>query len=360
MPIREFGKTIHVDQVISTPDDMVPAMPARMKDIAKDLGVSIVTVSKVLRGHEDISEPTRKKVLQRVKDLNYTPNLMARSLVTGRSSLIGLLVPDLLHPFFAEVAKSISFALRQSSHYVILSSSEEDPELEIREMEQLQAHRLGALVIASSQSTPERFRKIQEQGIPLILIDRDFPRFASHYVGIDHHAVGVLATEHLIHSGCKRIAHIRGRENAPGTKRFEGYRDTMLKHHKRFSEEDIVLPRTVDVESRQAGFDAMNRLLDKRIPDGVFCYNDPLAIGAMDAILARGLRIPEDISLVGCGNHHYNDSLRIPLTSVDQHSKAMGEKIAKLLMHVLKKKHAPNRKIILKPNLVIRSSTRPI
>ena len=105
-------------------------MSTRMKDIARDLGVSVITISKVLRNHPDVGDETRERVLARVKELDYRPNLAARSLVTGRTYLVGLVVPDLLHPFFAEIAKSLSDVLRESGYYLIVSSSEEDPELE--------------------------------------------------------------------------------------------------------------------------------------------------------------------------------------------------------------------------------------
>ena len=124
-----------------------------MKDIARDLGVSVVTISKVLRNHPDVGDETRERVLARVKELDYRPNLAARSLVTGRSYLIGLVVPDLLHPFFAEIAKSISEVLRKSGYYLIVSSSEEDPDLEEQEISKLLARRLDALVIATCRPT---------------------------------------------------------------------------------------------------------------------------------------------------------------------------------------------------------------
>ena len=110
-----------------------------MKDIARELGVSVITISKVLRNHPDIGDETRERVLARVKELDYRPNLAARSLVTGRTYLVGLVVPDLLHPFFAEIAKSLSEALRKSGYYLIVSSSEEDPDMEEQEINQLLA-----------------------------------------------------------------------------------------------------------------------------------------------------------------------------------------------------------------------------
>lgn len=150
-------------------------MTVRMKDIAKDLGLSVVTVSKVLRRHPDIGEETRKRVLRRVRELDYQPNVLARSLVTGRSYLIGLVVPDLLHPFFAEVAKALSTVVGQRGYSVIISSSEEDAELEAREIRQMVARQLDALVIASCGNEIEAFERMDRQGQPYVLIDREFP-----------------------------------------------------------------------------------------------------------------------------------------------------------------------------------------
>src|SRR5271167_1272879 len=137
-------------------------MPIKMKDIARDLGVSVVTISKALRDHPDIGKATRDRILLKVKELGYRPNLAARTLVTGRSSLIGLIVPDLIHPFFADVAKGLSLALRKQGYFVVISSSEEDPELEQQEIEHMLAHRLNALVVASCQPDSDSLRKTQQ------------------------------------------------------------------------------------------------------------------------------------------------------------------------------------------------------
>src|SRR5688572_30744289 len=114
-------------------------MPVRLKDIANDLGVSVVTVSKVLRNHRDIGEETRKRVLKRIEELNYKPNLTARALITGRSYTVGLIVPDLLHPFFAQIAKALAGGLRQSGYALLMASSEDDPELEAEEIDRMLA-----------------------------------------------------------------------------------------------------------------------------------------------------------------------------------------------------------------------------
>jgi len=164
-------------------------MPVRMKDIARDLGVSVVTVSKVLRNHSDISEETRERVLARIKEVDYRPNIAARSLVTGRTYLVGLVVPSLLHPFFAEIAKAISENLRQRGYYLIISSSEEDPELEQQEINHLLERRLDALIVASCRSSLDLFQRIEREDTPYILIDRSFEALAANFVGVDDETV---------------------------------------------------------------------------------------------------------------------------------------------------------------------------
>ena len=191
-------------------------MPARLKDIAKDLNLSVVTISKVLRDHPDISQETRQRVLKRMKELNYRPNLAARALVTGRSYIAGLVVPDLVHPFFGQVAKGLSQGLRKKGYSVVLSSSEDDPELERQEIELLLARRVDVLIVASTQSTVESFQRLTELKVPYVLIDRKFDGLAANFVGVDDGAVGALATTHLIDVGCRRIAHIGGPEGEYG------------------------------------------------------------------------------------------------------------------------------------------------
>ena len=335
-------------------------MAVRMKDIAEDLGLSIVTISKVLRNHPDIADDTRERVLKRIKELDYQPNIMARSLVTGRSYLVGLVVPDLLHPFFAELAKSLSEAVGKHGYSTIISSSEEDPELEAREIQQLAGRRLDALVIASAGSDPQPFLRLDRLGVPYVLLDRELPGLSASFVGIDDEMAGRIATEHLIDQGCKNIAHIRGRENSTGIKRFEGYRRALKSAGLPYSEALVVSRTNVDINSERMGAEAMRLLLKQRpLLDGVFAHNDPLAIGAMEAIFEAGLRVPEDIAVIGCANLHYDHLLRVPLSSVDQNSQGIGERCAEILLGILEsKKRPPLRSIILEPSLVVRASSQ--
>lgn len=335
-------------------------MAVRMKDIARDLGVSVVTVSKVLRNHSDISEETRKKVLRRMKEVNYRPNFAARALVTGRSYTVGLVVPDLLHPFFAEVAKGLSGVLRKKGYGLVISSSEEDGDLEREEIEQMLARRVDVLIIASAQASSASFRRIEEQKTPYVLIDRKFDDLEANFVGVDDELVGEIATSHLIETGRRRIAHIGVQLVSTGVGRLSGYRRAMAAHGIPVIEGYIVTQARGDESGDQTGFETMKTLLasDPR-PDAVFCYNDPTATGAMKAILEAGLRIPEDIAVAGCGNLRYNDYLRVPLTSVGQDSQSIGDKAARLALKLVESKTAPRPKTILvEPRLVVRDSSR--
>lgn len=330
-----------------------------MKDIANDLGVSVVTVSKVLRNHADISEETRERVLRRMKELHYRPNLAARALVTGRTHIIGLVVPDLVHSFFAQVAKGLSTVLRKKGYSLIISSSEEDPELEQQEIEQMLARRVDALIVASAQGSIESFRRIEEQRTPFLLLDRTFDGLNASFVGVDDEAVGVLATEHLIENGCKRIAHLGGWGVSTAVGRLEGFKKALTKHGVAIDDRYIVSRPHGDDRGDVTGYSCMKALLQvKPRPDGVFCYNDPTALGAMRAILEAGLRIPDNIAVVGCGNVLYAEFLRVPLTTVDQDSVALGERCAKLAINMIESKTAVKPKsVLMEPRLIVRESS---
>jgi LacI family transcriptional regulator len=336
-------------------------MAVTMKDIARDLGVSVITVSKVLRNHSDIGKATRQRVLQRVKELNYQPNRAARSLVTGRSFTIGLIVPDLEHPFFGEIAKAISRRIRTRDFSLIIASSEEDPDIEQREIEGLIARQVDAIVLASVQTSAQStvFHRLAELQIPYVLIDRNFRGLEANYVGVDDAAVGRTATEHLITCGCRRIAHLRGPEVSTGMGRLRGYRETLSRHGMVVPLEYVVDLKGGDDCSEDHGFGAMKRLLALRpVPDGVFCYNDEVAIGALRAILGAGLRVPGDIAVIGVDNIRYADLLRVPLSSIDQNSYQIGERAAQLALKLVESSEpAPPRQVVLPIKLMARDST---
>ncbi|HJZ64292.1 MAG TPA: LacI family DNA-binding transcriptional regulator [Candidatus Acidoferrum sp.] len=335
-------------------------MGVTLKDIARDLGVSVITVSKALRNHSDISEQTKSRVLKRVQELNYRPNLSARALVTGRTNLIGFVIPDLVHTFFSEVVRGVALALRNTGYTLVVTSSEQDPKLERQAVEQLNARRVDMLLIASTHWTVEMFRRIEEAGIPYILIDRSFAGLTAHFVGVNDEEVGALATQHLIDTGCKNIAHVGGPGLSPLLGRLEGYKRALAKNNIVFNPDLVMSTDRAEEFGDSAAYNVTQILLGQNPrPDGIFCYNDPAAYGAISAILDAGLRVPEDISVIGCGNLLYNKFLRVPLTSVDQQTAAIGQRAAKLALQLLESGQSVMPKpIYVEPRLVLRASTR--
>ena len=336
-------------------------MAVRLKDIAQELGVSTVTVSKVLRGNTDISTATRERVLKRMQELNYRPNMLARGLAGGLTGTMGLIVPDLVHPFFAEVAKALSIVLRAHDRASILASSEEDPELEKQEIRTLLHRGVDVLLIASCRENLQTLREPGEAAVPCVLFDRDFAQINVHFVGLDDVEAGVLATEHLLARGSRRIAHIAGGGSSPAVGRASGYRKAMENHQLPVPNEYLVGHQRVEEAGDRTGFAAMQTLLRlEQAPDAVFCYNDLTAVGAMEAVLGAGLRIPEDVAILGCGNFRYADYLRVPLSSVEQSVPEMGRIAGEMAIELSLHPELAPRKQTLKPTIVERASTRRV
>lgn len=333
-------------------------MPIRLKDIARDLDVSVITVSKALRGAKDISEKTRARVLKRVAELNYRPNLLARGLASGKSFTLGLVVPDLLHPFFAEFAKSLNSILRQNNYGLILASSEDDPEIEQKEIRTVLSRGIDALLIASCQPTLQGFYGIEDQRTPFILVDRDFPHLSANFVGTDDYRAGMMATQHLLDMGRRRIAHIAGPSHSPAVGRQNGYKAALMERGLPVLEAYTIARSKVEEFGESAGYHGMQELLRLNPrPDAVFCYNDLTAIGAMNAATEHGLSLPGDIAFVGCGNVHYSQYLRVPLSSIDQSTSLLGTYAGKLALRLIDEEPSTPEKVLLSPTLVVRASS---
>jgi LacI family transcriptional regulator len=335
-----------------------------MRDIAADLGVSVVTVSKVLRNQGRISNEMRERVLQHAKELNYRPDLAARSLATGKTYLIGMIVPDLMHPFFAAIAKCLARNLRQKGYSLVISSSDEDPVLELQELETLLARHIDALVLASSQRAKSTSisRCLKDGRVPHLLLDRPLRGLNSHFVGSDDEAIGRLATEHLIERGYRRIAHIGIPNLSPGSGRLSGYKATLKRHGHRIQANRIIAVESGDERGEECGYAAIQRLLALvPRPDAVFCYNDVIASGAQRAVLEAGLAIPKEIALIGVSNLaglSFWNTLQVPLSTVDQDVPRLAAEATEqiLAMQESQSKALPKRTFVpLK--LIVRDST---
>ena len=334
-------------------------MAVRLKDIAADLGVSTVTVSKVLRGGLDIGERTRARVLKRMAELNYQPNMQARGLASGRSFAVGLVVPDLVHPFFGEFAKALAGALRASGLALVLASSEEDPEIERQEIRTLVNRGVDVLLVASCQRS-EDAEILTQKSVPILLIDRNIPHLGADFVGSDDVLVGEMATRHLIGLGRRRLAHIGGQGTSPSINRLKGFRNALSVAGIRLPKNYVVTRERFEESGDSAGYRAMQELLaQKQRPDAVFCYNDLSAIGAMQAAMQAGLSVPGDLAFAGCGNLRYAEYLKVPLTSVDQSIERMGEAAARRALTLSIKPDDQPQTAFVEPKLIVRQSSVP-
>jgi LacI family transcriptional regulator len=251
--------------------------------------------------------------------------------------------------------------LRKKTFLLIVSSSENDPKLEQDEIEDMIPHRLDCIVVASCQKDTENLHKIGEAGVPLVLIDRSFQGFSCNFVGVNEHKIGKLATEHLFAQGYERIAHIRGPATIVGNSRANGYRDA-IQCRGLPTRADYVIGcgEGFDSDGEVGGRKAMEEVLSLRPrPDALFCFDDSIAVGAMVKIFEAGLRIPEDIALLGCGDFHYCNKLRVPLSSIDRKAREIGERAALMIAAIIGKPHSRRpRTVILEPELIVRASSQ--
>jgi LacI family transcriptional regulator len=295
-----------------------------------------------------------------MKELNYRPNIAASSLRTGNTFSIGLVIPSLEDPFFTEVAKGLVQTIRAKGYSLLISSAEEDPEIERREIELQLSRQVDALIVASVQESPEFFTALGAQKAPIILIDRKLPSFAAPFVGVRDQEIGYIAAAHLIKAGCSKPAYLRGPRTAAADLRYSGYRAALHEFNIPFRPTLVVEATEMDRHEYKRGYDAMCRLQAGRIrPDGLMCYTDLIALGVIDAALEKNLRVPEDVAVVGCGNLPSTREMRVPLSSVDLSGLEVGQRTAKLVLRALSADGVtPNRDLMLSPKMVVRRSSQ--
>ena len=337
----------------------LPKRGATILDIATKLGLSAMTVSRALTGKTEVSAATKLKVLRCASEVGYQPHRWARSLVTRRSSIIGVVIPEISHSFFSEMTCGVEEVLDRAGYDILLCHSRNNPEKEKEEINTLVGSMVAGLIVASVQPerSPGPMVDLARREIPFVLVDRFFPRYAYASVRVDDQAVGRLATSCLIDLGHQRIAHIQGPPVSPASYRLRGYQETLKAAGLAIRKEWIV-PGSFDIES---GGNAMRKLLatDTR-PTAVFAANDPMAVGAVKACREAGLRVPEDISIVGAGNIEGQNDPSPFLTTLDWPREGLGRLAATLLLAAIENPAGKEREVrVLEPRLLVRQSTSP-
>lgn len=334
---------------------------ATLDDVAKLAGVSKSTVSRILGAGVGQKVPFSPKTQEKVKNaadmLGYRPSKLARGLTQSRTGIIGLVIPSIQDSFFPSLTSIIETRLAECGYNVILANTNADSAIERAKIEDLLSWRVDGLVIAASQESGDAglFWGLWEKKVPFVLIDRVFDQTPFYSVTTDDYQGAVTAIEHLLSVGCKRIAAAGGsRVVSTNRIRHSGYVDTLIRKGL-FPDQRL----TVEVPAtEEGGCEALRQLLeiDPQI-DALFCLSDPVAVGAMIQCLKQGIRIPEDIALVGYADLDHSGVLRVPLTTVQQPRELMGQCAAEMLIEQMAGKTPEVAQVKLPVKLIVREST---
>jgi LacI family transcriptional regulator len=333
--------------------------PVSMADLAKELGVSMTTVSRALSDHYSIGPATKQKVLKLAKKLNYQPNQMAAALRKGKSKLIGVIVPYIEGRFFPSVVHGIETAARKAGFSVIICQSNEDVAHERKNIETLLNAQVAGILVSLSRNTRDfkHFEKVQKRGVPLVFFDRILEGDNVNAVVLNDRGGAFQTTRHLLEQGCRRVAHFAGPQHLNIYKnRRQGYLDALRSFDLPLDEELIVYS---DMTLEQ-GTEGMKQLLAlPHPPDGVFAAGDSSILGALQLLKSRGIRVPQDIALAGFSNEGFTAITEPMLTSVDQRCEEMGQATVRLFMELMEAKGTPfyQRQVVLQPQLFIRESS---
>jgi LacI family transcriptional regulator len=331
------------------------------EDVARLAGVSRATVSYVINNRTDgnvrISEETRCRVLDAVKELGYRPNVLARSLRQGQTHTIGMIVPDNTNPFFAEVARGVEDTSFEQGYSVILCNSDSDLDKELLYTNVLTEKRVDGILFVAVGMSAERICVLQERHMPVVVVDRDIPDVAVDSVMTANERGGRLATHHLIELGHRRIGCIAGPSDVtPSAERGTGYRQA-LREAVLPVEEELIMKGDFQYES---GYQAARQLLSMDDPPtAIFACNDLMAIGAISAAVELGRQVPADLSVVGFDDVPLASFANPALTTVVQPKHEIGVVAATMLLERMQDPDRPPRRKMLDTELVIRKSTAP-
>lgn len=337
----------------------MPQKAITIKDLAEKLNISVSTVSRALKDNPEISQQTRKTVQALAKELGYKPNPIAVALKTHKSNTIGVVVPQIVSTFFATVVKKIEEVADKYGYNVLVSSSNESFEKEKKNIDIFLANRTDGIILSLSRATTsyEHIKHIQDMDVPLVLFDRTTKELEVSKVVADDADAAYKIVQHLILGGAKKIALITGPEQMSiGKNRMKGYLKAMTLNKLEINTDYIVRCNDFSVKAAK---EATSKLLAMTaIPDAIFGINDDMAIGAIEAIKEKGMRIPEDIAVFGFSNSKRSRYMNPSVSTINQFPEKIGETAAELLFEqILNSKHAQIREEVVNCELIIRESS---
>jgi LacI family transcriptional regulator len=331
-----------------------------MKDVAERAGISITTVSHVVNGTRFVSEKVRDRVTRVMEELGYQPNVLARGLRRGESSTIGLIVPDVTNPYFAEIARSVEDACAERGYGVILCNSDGRPERQEQAVDVLASNRVGGLVLVNVGMTRREASLFEGLAIPMVMLDREIPGFPVDSIQIDNARGGRQATEHLLGLGHRRIACLAGSSRiSPSGDRVDGYRQALEEAGLKVDPALILSGDFTPESGHVCACELMER--DLPMPTALFSCNDLMAFGAITAFAEKGLKVPDDISVVGFDDIRLASYFNPTLSTVAQPRQEMGQMAVEILLDRMQKTcDFSGRHVLLETELRPRRSTGPV
>jgi LacI family transcriptional regulator len=331
-------------------------------DIARELNFTPGTVSRALNDHPRISSNTKQLVNEKAKELKYQRNKIASSLRSGKTHTIGVIIPSAQTNFFGSVVHGIELMASVNGYGVLLFQSEETTVLEKKAIETFLSARVDGILASVAKETTDfsHYQELQKRHIPLVFFDRVNDEMKVPAVVVNDYKGAFQATEHLINSGYKKIAHVSGPQHINGFRdRMKGFLDALKKHKIKF-DENFIYDGNISIESGKAAVDYFFGL--KNIPDAVFAVEDYTALGIVKGLKERKIKIPEEFGVIGFANENFGEHISPSLSTVDQQTVQMGKEALGLLMNLIDKKEQQHtgslqEKIVLEPLMHFRESS---
>ena len=332
-----------------------------IKEIAELAGVSRTTVSRVLSGGVFVSKNTKDRILKIIEEKEYKPSIIAQSLRTHRTRTIGLVLADIENPYYSRVAKGVIDAAEAKRYNVILCNSNNDIKLEERDIRTLMERGVDGLLLTTVELKMKTIEDLRDKGFPFLLIDCKLDIPGVNYVVNDDYYGAELATEYLIKLGHKKIFFLGNRKLLSLKERFRGFKNTLKRHNIEGSgsfvpKKFINMDNTYDIDG------IIKYLINgQENVTAIFAGNDYLAVKSIESITGSGIKVPEDISVIGYDNIKISSMIKVPLTTIRQPKYLLGKLAAEQLLEILENKsNMKVRRVILRPELVIRQSCKRI
>ncbi len=329
--------------------------PVRLKDIAEGLNVSIMTVSKAINGHPDISEKRRTEILEYVKSVNYVPNQVAKNFRQQKTKTVAIILSNNSNPYNARIIRGIEETLSSKGYYTVIMNSQEDAKKELKLVKELRGLNVAGVLLTPAAGNKKSCEFLRQFNIPYVLVNRYIQENEDTYVVIDDKKAAFLATRHLCSFNYDKVFFLNYLSSVSSTQnRLLGYQEALAKCDVEADESWVIS----DCVNQLDGYEAMKKILEKNKPPfSVLCYSDYIAIGAICALQEREIRIPDDVAVMGNDDIEILSFVKPRLSTIGVPKLRLGSRCAELLIDLIEKKDIEEKRILMKPELIIRETS---